>query len=96
MGGHYFFWRGGRGHRADRHANEMAKVKPYETGYLQSAVRQRAILAHPARRRQGGKPANDDLPRPKPWPPSKASKPWQLEDANGMLHFFTPIKVHEA
>ena len=74
-------------------ANEMAKVKPYETGYLSLLSGSGQWLAHPQEDKVG-KPAKDELPA-EALEAIKAGKPWQLEDANGMLHFFTPIKVHE-
>ena len=75
-------------------ANEMAKVKPYETGYLSLLSGSGQWLVHPQEDKVG-KPAKDELPA-EALEAIKAGKPWQLEDANGMLHFFTPIKVHGA
>ena len=74
-------------------AAEMAKVKPYETGYLSLLSGSGQWLVHP----QGdkvGKPAKDELPA-EALEAIKAGKPWQMSDASGMMHFFTPIKVHD-
>ena len=75
-------------------AAEMAKVKPYETGYLSLLSGNGQWLVHP----QGdkvGKPAKDELPA-EALEAIKAGKSWQMSDASGMMHFFTPIKVHDS